>query len=513
MRPASHAICSYQVFGAGLFCLLAVGCKSETSVDSSTVALQPNSEVAIRMFCGNCHAFPEPDTYPSEIWPEKVREGFKFYYSSLRTDLDVPSVDAVEDYYVQRAPVELLVPATNRTIAIDEKSLFSPAEVYHSENAFRAIAHLNAIDVHKRSARLAVADMRTGNVWLLSGQPDVQPPMLLTTCLNACHVEATDLDADGTEDFVVADLGSFLPEDHDMGAVWFVRASNDGIGWQKKSLIEGLGRVADVRPLDADGDGDTDLIVAEFGWHATGKIMLLRNSPTADGQPQMTAETIDQRHGAIHVPVTDLNGDGYLDFVALISQEHEAVEAFVNRGDGTFERHTIFQSDNPGFGSCGIQLADMDNDGDIDVAYVNGDSLDTPVAKPYHSVCWFENRGTYPFAVHEVAKIPGGYCIRAGDIDADGDADLAVVTLLPGAVLSARPMGTFDSVVWFEQTEKGSFIGHSLERDNCLHAACELIDWDLDGDLDLLVGDMAVDPTANLPLTIYRNTTNQSGIK
>ena len=515
MGPAMQAICSSQMFGAGLFCfcLVAVGCRSETPSSGLTVESPSDSEKVIRTFCGNCHAFPEPDTYPAGIWPEKVREGFKFYYSSLRTDLVVPSVDAVEDYYVQRAPDELDVPSTQWIPATDDDSLFSPAESYRSDSAFRAIAHLKATPSLGKSPNLAVADMRTGGVWLLANNPELQQPLRLATCLNACHVEATDLDADGTVDYVVADLGSFLPEDHGMGAVWFVRRGDDGSGWDKQPLIEGLGRVADVRPLDADNDGDMDLIVAEFGWRATGKILLLRNTPTKDGTPQMVPEIIDPRHGAIHVPLTDLNGDGHLDFVALISQEHEVVEAFLNRGDGTFERHTVFQSDNPGFGSCGIQLVDMDRDGDIDVAYVNGDSLDTPVAKPYHSVIWFENRGTYPFVPHEVAKIPGGYCVRAADIDLDGDTDLAVVTLLPGAVLADRPSGTFDSVVWFEQSPEGEFIGHSLEQDNCQHAACELIDWDLDGDLDLVVGDMAVDPTAVRPLKIYRNRTNQADVE
>ena len=64
--------------------------------------------------------------------------------------------------------------------------------------------------------------------------------------------------------------------------------------------------------------------------------------------------------------------------------------------------------------------------------------------------------------------------------------------------------------MWFEQLDDKQFIAHSLERDNCQHAACELIDWDADGDLDLVVADMAVNATAERPLTIFRNLAIQN---
>src|SRR5690606_18400451 len=189
------------------------------------------------------------------------------------------------------------------------------------------------------------------------------------------------------------------------------------------------------------------------------------------------------------------------------AQEYETVVAFLGRGDGTFERQVIFHSDNPGFGCSRIEVADTDGDGDTDVLLVNGDSLDTPIAKPYHSLRWLENAGGFPFVDHEIARFPGAHCVRAGDLDGDGDLDLAAVRLLPGAALAEHPPGTFDSIAWFEQTSPGVFSGNSLERDNCRHAACALVDWDADGDLDLIVADLSPDPTAAQPLTIFRNRT------
>ena len=507
MRARIKVTCAIQKLGAGLFLLncLLVGCDADSKDSSMVETSGPRSEVAIRRFCGDCHGFPQADTYPLDIWPEKVREGYRFYYSSLRNDLEVPPVDAVEDYYSENAPQTLVVEASQLQSKEPKEALFGLGEPINDLGPFKAVSHLKAVKTSVGPWKLSIADMRTGSVWLLPCNDTETTATQLPDCLNACHVEPIDLNQDGTSDFVVADLGSFLPEDHQMGAVWLMSRAREHENWNRLPLLDGIGRVADVQPLDADGDGDIDLIVAEFGWHATGKITLLRNNPAEDGSPNMSPETIDPRHGAIHVPVADLNRDGHPDFMALISQEHEVVEAFLNRGDGTFASQTVFKSDNPGFGSCGIQLCDLDSDGDLDVLFVNGDSLDTPTAKPYHSLCWFENAGTYPFTKHEICKIPGGYCVQAGDVDLDGDIDLALVTLLPEAVVSAYPVGTFDSVVWFEQTSDLSFVGHSIERDNCHHAACELLDWDGDGDLDLIVGDMAVDPTASHPLTLFRN--------
>ena len=137
---------------------------------------------------------------------------------------------------------------------------------------------------------------------------------------NPCHVAACDLDGDKQEELVVADLGSFRPSDHNYGRVLWVPAGLSAETADFKVLDSDMGRVADARPGDFDQDGDQDLVVAEFGWHDTGKILLLENQGMKAGRPQMLRHVIDQRHGAIHTIPTDLNGDGRLDFVALLAR-------------------------------------------------------------------------------------------------------------------------------------------------------------------------------------------------
>lgn len=135
--------------------------------------------------------------------------------------------------------------------------------------------------------------------------------------------------------------------------------------------------MADVQAADFDGDGDLDLVVAAFGWREVGSILLLENRTRDWAAPTFVPRRIDPRVGAIHVPVADLDRDGRPDFVALISQHHETIVAFLNAGGGRFRPQVIYAAPHPGWGSSGIHLVDMDRDGDLDVLLAHGDMLPT----------------------------------------------------------------------------------------------------------------------------------------
>src|SRR5260370_11181413 len=147
------------------------------------------------------------------------------------------------------------------------------------------------------------------------------------------------------------------------------------------------------------GIGKLDLVVASFGWNNIGQILYLENQTSDWSQPKFVPRVLDERHGAIHVPVADINGDGKLDFVAVIAQEHEAVVAFLREGCGTFRKQLLYAGPHPAYGSSGIQPVHLNGDGHLDVLYTNRDVLDSPyLLKPYHSVQWLENPGRSPAA-------------------------------------------------------------------------------------------------------------------
>jgi hypothetical protein len=362
-----------------------------------------------------------------------------------------------------------------------------------------------------RPGRILACDMRFGGLYAVqsNGECETIVEAGSKTLSNPCHVEPCDLDGDGGMDLVVADLGHFFPTDDLFGRVVWLKGRSGGGGFEPMELAAGLGRVADVQAADFDGDGDQDLVVAEFGLHEAGRIVLLENRGLKGGKVQFELRVADPRHGTVCVPVTDLNGDARPDFIALISQEHETVEAFVSQEDLAFERHTIYAAPNPSWGSSGLQLVDMDGDGDLDLLHSNGDSFDRDYLKPYHAVRWLENQGRFPWVEHHLADMPGCQRALAGDLDADGDLDVIAVALLPPAIVDRFGKEKFDSICWLEQTAPGQFHRRTLETGDCRHISLALADFDGDGDLDAIVGDFnsssqgTTSPAA--PLVMLRN--------
>ncbi len=500
----------------GLLCLV-LGCGS----DQREVDLPPAFETAsvegqVEAFCGDCHATPRPEHFPRNLWLMMVSQGYQFYFESGRDDLTMPPMHEVVEFYRRQAPTRLempVAPADARQAPVQFKR--SSVDIGQPPTPIFSVAFMNWFPVSVGGpARLFLSDMRNGGLYI------ADPSLAETTMIqlaNPVRVEPCDLDGDGIRDLIVADLGGYVPGDYQNGRVIWVRGNGAGLD-EPVALVKDIGRVADVRAGDFDNDGDQDLIVAEFGWRVTGRLFLLINRGSKSGKLQFVRQRVDSRHGTIHVPPIDLDGDGRLDFVALISQEHEVVEAFLNTGHEVappgvrFERRIIFEAGNPAFGSNGIELVDLDRDGDIDVLLTNGDIFDVTMPRPYHGIHWLENRGEFPFTHHWITAMPGVHRALAGDFDRDGDLDIAAVALLPTELSFTPEQNEYDSVIWLEQTAPGTFQRHSLEAGCCWHAALELADLDKDGDLDLAVGNFLLDhndPT--LPwASIWHNQLSES---
>lgn len=460
----------------------------------------------VEKFCGDCHLTPRPDTFPKRAWYKEVAQGYKFYETSGRNDLDPPLMSEVVAYYRHHAPEELELNSGRDSISSQSAIRFEKQAAPVPEEAKSiAVSHFKWVGGPNATRELLFCDMRGGDVRRVKFTAGKVETELIARLQHPAHVERHDFDGDGRLDYLVADLGSFPPEDHQKGRVLWLRARENGDGYETVVLKAGIGRACDVRPGDFDGDGDTDLVVAEFGWRKTGRILLLTQSGVKAGVPQFETTVIDKRHGTIHVPTVDLNGDGRLDFIALISQEYETVEAFLNRGDGTFEKKTVLAPNDPSYGSSGIELADVDGDGDLDIVYTNGDSLDSFYLKPTHAIHWLENTGSFPFQRHEIAKMPGVSRAVAADVDGDGDIDIVAAAYLPPRVVTELKGQQFESLAWFEQRKPGEFVRHRLQQSAVGHLALDAGDFDGDGRIDLAVGNHEGDSRAAGWFSIWRN--------
>ena len=470
--------------------------------DSPTAFIDKEAESSIVAFCSDCHGMPRPENYPRYAWRKEVQRGYELYARSGRDDLDPPPVNVVIAYYESRAPREQVFPEPEeadrplgvefvvQTMAASPDLRFPPAA-----------SHLRWARLEQDGTPVLLAcDLRQGVVAAIDLGDRAIRPRLLARLNHPCHVEPCDLNGDQAIDLVVADLGSLYAVDHDQGRVVWLRRRKAPGDYEQVVIATGVGRVCDLRPADVDGDGDLDLIVAEFGALRTGRIILLRNASAGGGPLRFELEEIDRRPGPLHVPVHDLNRDGRPDFLALVSQEHECVEAFVNQGAGQFHRHTLWAGPDPSFGSSGMELVDMDQDGDLDVLFTNGDSFDDKYVKRCHGVQWLENLGDLAFTYHRLTELPGAYRALAGDVDLDGDLDVIAAVWVEPRVRFINPaVKRWASLVCLEQISPGEFVRHTLETDFPWHAVMEMADFDGDGDLDLALGSHSRQPTLRLP--------------
>jgi hypothetical protein len=463
------------------------GDRGKTPVQSDAPQIAQGDQA--EKFCGACHAYPPPDSFPKASWPDEVSRGFDFYRKS-DLHLEVPDEASIVAYYQAKAPERLPVlprtaSDTHWPVELHRREIPGPRPGQLPAIAFVGLGRLT--DPTKPD--LIACDMAHGD--LLTRRAAVQSGsmgLLAEGLGNLAHAEVVDLDRDGVNDLLVADLGFPLPTDDRRGRVLWLRGTKGG-SYETRELAADLGRVCDIQAADFDADGDLDLVVAVFGWRRVGEILYLEQRPGPDGRPEFLRKTLDPRHGTIHVPVVDLNHDGRPDFVALISQEHETVVAFLNKGGGEFSPRTLFKGPHPAFGSSGLQVLDLDGDGDLDALLTNGDVYDTRLLKPYHGVSWLENQGEGPFVYHQIGAMYGAHRALAGDLDGDGDLDVVATSFLGEPYYGAlrREVGA-DAVVLFEQVSPGTFVRHAIERETCDYPSFALGDIDGDGDLDIVAG-------------------------
>jgi VCBS repeat protein len=459
-----------------------------------TETQEAGAEALVQRTCTACHVLPPPDVLPRRAWRNVVVDmtGLLIQGIGLPPGQPRPSTDydihQVFEYFERRAPEALPSPSPWPSPGNDPGRFVRHALELAGSQAAPAVANVRFVSLEPGAApQVVAADLLAGLV--LAGDPrrPADGMRRLGRVGHPAHLEAVDLDRDGLVDLLVADLGVAKPGDELQGSVTWLRRRPGGT-WQAIPLAAGLPRVADVQAADFDGDGDLDLVVAAFGWRKVGGILLLENRTPKGGAPAFVKRELDARPGAIHVPVADLDRDGRPDFVALLSQQHESVVAFLGDGKGSFRQELLDRAPHPAWGSSGLQLVDLDRDGDLDALVTNGDMLDDFQLKPYHGIRWLENTGAFPFVAHELAPMFGVIRAQAADLDGDGDQDVVACALVQFKLDGGPPTSppSIPSLVWLEQTAPGRFERHTLETGR-QHLSLDLADYDADGDVDIAV--------------------------
>jgi hypothetical protein len=478
--------------------------------------LGPPSDPVVEKFCSTCHVLPPADIEPRALWPAKIKEMYGYAESErpwLQTQ--IPAIEVATDYWTSRAPDALTLPPDTTG---------SPPSPVHFERHMVELAGIPSPPAVScvRFVRLAddapiqvlISDMRHGVVVLWTPSRPTEPTKVIGRILHPSRTCVVDLDGDGILDILVANLGEFLPLDTDQGSVVWLRGRG-GDEFEQIVLLDKISRVNEVSAADFDGDGDLDIVAAVFGNFTTGMIVYLENFTEDYAHPDFEPISLDGHTGTSDVPVADLNGDGRPDFIALQSQEHERIVAFLNARRGRFKAVQLYAAPFTRWGSTGIKLADLDADGDVDILFNHGDSVQVPpVLRPYHGVSWLANEGDLKFTYRRLTHLPGAHTSQPADLDGDGDLDIVSSVFIPALDPTWSDAQFVETIVWLSQTASRQFQRFRLENGYAKHPCLDVGDLDGDGDLDIVLGNFVFfDRTEDVPtssLTVLVNQTRRS---
>jgi hypothetical protein len=241
-------------------------------------------------------------------------------------------------------------------------------------------------------------------------------------------VAAGDLTGDGIPDLLITNT--------DDGTVTLLVGDGSGRFPRRVSIPAGENPV-DLALGDLDGDGDLDAAIAN---HETDYITLLRN----DGLGGLESFESSPRHLDLElhphaVVLSDLDHDGHPDLL-VDDRRGESILLLTGAGNGRFELDVVRIAVG-GDPYRGMALADLNDDGRLDLVTPNGDEV---------AIMLRTADGGFAAPVGIPADRP--FEVRVGDLDGDGRADLVIATEPgPVRVLSGLGDGTFRDEPFFEE--------------------------------------------------------------
>ena len=283
----------------------------------------------------------------------------------------------------------------------------------------------------------------------------------------AIKIYATDIDLDGDTDV----LGAVRNADR---IVLFVNDGQRPPSWDRQVVEDGFDETIAISVADIDDDGLPDIL---GGSGAGGEIAWWRN--LGGSPPQWTRQTVDdQVPGAHDVAGADIDGDGDTDIIA-VSYEDDEILWWRNDGGSPigWDRFVVAAGfDYP----TKVSIADIDRDGDLDLF---------SVAWRDRQIGWWRNDGGDPIAwtgsvIGEA--FTGAHWVDAADVDGDGWVDVI------GAAMN------LGQIAWWRNGGQGSTEWQKITVTNSLSGAVSATAGDLDGDGDLDIAGAGWSPSGGM---------------
>lgn len=260
--------------------------------------------------------------------------------------------------------------------------------------------------------------------------------------------DSADFNGDGRADLVTGNQSS-------VNIAVFFNNGNGGFG--TPTMYPAIASSHGVAVLDADADGDVDVLAA-----TTGDMMMFTNNGA--GGFAHTSTIDGGGSGEWQVAVADLNNDGFGD-ASVANLFSGSVGLLLGNGAGGL---TLSDVKNTSGNPWAMALGDIDNDGRIDAVASNGNQGQAVVLRG--------NGAGQFFAPVFYSTGSATVATDLGDLDGDGDLDL-----------TASNFGSGDVKMF---TNQGGIFMNPVSLPTTSASSCSvMVDYDRDGDLDVICTD------------------------
>jgi hypothetical protein len=301
-------------------------------------------------------------------------------------------------------------------------------------------------------------------------------------------VELADINGDGLVDTLFANGGNYDKPGVPASSQAFINNGPTEMFTNATEAVFGdakmLARVIKVR--DVDGDDNPDIIVGTT-FETQSRLYL---GDGAGGFTDMTATHFPQIEASIgDLELGDVDGDGDLDMVLAdwgagspMNSEGGRTKLWLNDGTGHFTDVTSDQTPDVLVRfSWELEFVDVDNDYDLDILIS---------CKRCRGSYLFENDGAGNFTDVSADRLPqytNNYDFEAMDLDGDSYLDLITINDGPGAkehIFRNNQRGGFEDA----NEELWLFDENIAGDDNVI----VFLDFDSDGDADFLIGSLSI---------------------